>query len=101
MLHQVSVGPQFLAVGCGLWGLVSRDHPSGQCPLPKLLLRHVRTVSFGIRRGARIIIGEFFERAARVTMCEAYKQGMTQRQGYVWFLPGWYHANWYDVDSLR
>ena len=53
------------------------------------------------RRGARIIIGEFFERAARVTMCEAYKQGMTQRQGYVWFLPGWYHANWYDVDSLR
>ena len=53
------------------------------------------------RRGARIIIGEFFERAARVTMCEAYKQGMTQRQGYVWFLPGWYHANWYDVDNLR
>ena len=32
------------------------------------------------RRGARIIIGEFFERAARVTMCEAYKQRMTQKQ---------------------
>ncbi|TRY61846.1 hypothetical protein TCAL_10559 [Tigriopus californicus] len=52
-------------------------------------------------RGARIIIGEFFERAARVIMCEAFKQGMTQRQGYVWFLPGWYHNDWFDVDVLR
>ena len=34
-------------------------------------------------------------------MCEAYKQGMTQRQGYVWFLPGWYGNNWYDLDMLR
>ena len=52
-------------------------------------------------RGARIIIGEFFERAGRIIMCEAFKQGMTQRQGYVWFLPGWYSHDWYDVDSLR
>lgn len=34
-------------------------------------------------------------------MCEAYKQGMTQRQGYVWFLPGWYQFDWYDVDAMR
>ena len=53
------------------------------------------------RRGARIIIGEFFERAARVTMCEAFKQGMTQRQGYVWFLPGWFKEDWYDIDKLQ
>ena len=52
-------------------------------------------------RGARIIIGEFFERAARVIMCEAYKQGMTQKEGYVWFLPGWYHHDWFDVDAIR
>ena len=52
-------------------------------------------------RGARIIIGEFFERAGRIIMCEAFKQGMTQKQGYVWFLPGWYSHDWYDVDSLR
>ena len=52
-------------------------------------------------RGARIIIGEFFERAARVIMCEAYKQEMTQKQGYVWFLPGWYQFDWYDVDAKR
>ncbi len=30
----------------------------------------------------------------RVIMCEAYKQGMTQKQGYVWFLPGWFGADW-------
>lgn len=52
-------------------------------------------------RGARIIIGEFFERAGRVIMCEAYKQQMTQKQGYVWFLPGWYKFDWYDVDAIR
>ena len=39
--------------------------------------------------------------AARNIMCEAYKQGMTQKQGYVWFLPGWYANNWYDLDMLR
>ena len=26
---------------------------------------------------------------------------MTQKQGYVWFLPGWYSDNWYDLDALR
>jgi hypothetical protein len=26
---------------------------------------------------------------------------MTQEQGYVWFLPGWYRENWYDIDHLR
>lgn len=52
-------------------------------------------------RGARIIIGEFFEHAARHVMCEAYKLGMTQQQGYVWFLPAWYQYDWYDLDALR
>jgi len=28
--------------------------------------------------------------AARHILYEAYKQGMTQKQGYVWFLPNWY-----------
>ena len=52
-------------------------------------------------RGVRIIIGEFFETSARNIICEAYKQGMTQRQGYVWFLPAWYQHDWYDTDALR
>ena len=52
-------------------------------------------------RGARVIIGEFFEHAARSVMCEAYKLGMTQVNGFVWFLPGWYQNNWYDLDVLR
>ena len=43
-------------------------------------------------RGVRIIIGEFYESSALTIMCEAYKQGMTQRQGYVWFLPAWYQV---------
>ncbi len=52
-------------------------------------------------RGAKIIIGEFFERAGRIIMCEAYKQKMTQKEGYVWFLPGWYQYDWFDVDAIR
>jgi hypothetical protein len=34
-------------------------------------------------------------------MCEAYKLGMTQREGYVWFLPGWFKENWFDTDFLK
>ena len=34
-------------------------------------------------------------------MCEAFKLGMTQKQGYVWFLPAWYQSNWYDIDVLK
>ena len=34
-------------------------------------------------------------------MCEAYKAKMTQQQGFVWFLPGWFDNKWYDIDSLR
>ena len=26
---------------------------------------------------------------------------MTQAQGYVWLLPGWYKDNWFDTDTLR
>ena len=38
--------------------------------------------------------------AARHIMCEAYKAKMTQKQGFVWFLPGWFEKDWYDIDSL-
>ena len=51
-------------------------------------------------RGAKIIIGEFYMNAARHIMCEAYKAKMTQKQGFVWFLPGWFEKDWYDIDSL-
>ena len=51
--------------------------------------------------GARIIIGDFFKNAAQKVMCEAYKLHMTQKEGYVWFLPGWYHPDWYKLDDLR
>ena len=34
-------------------------------------------------------------------MCAAYKLEMTQREGYAWFLPGWFDNNWYDIDELR
>jgi hypothetical protein len=52
-------------------------------------------------RGAKIIIGEFYTSSARHIMCEAYKAKMTQKQGYVWFLPGWFDDKWYDIDRLR
>ena len=34
-------------------------------------------------------------------MCAAFKERMTQREGYVWFLPGWFDDKWYDIDELR
>ena len=52
-------------------------------------------------RGAKIIIGEFYASSARHIMCAAYKLDMTQREGYAWFLPGWFDNNWYDIDELK
>merc|ERR1719219_2343266 len=52
-------------------------------------------------RGAKIIIGEFYASSAGHIMCAAYKLSMTQREGYAWFLPGWFDNNWYDIDELR
>ncbi|KAL3182760.1 hypothetical protein MRX96_029359 [Rhipicephalus microplus] len=55
-------------------------------------------------RNARIIIGGFDEDAARAIMCEAYRQGMTGRDGYQWFLPTWLsqqeqrHREWYNTE---
>ena len=34
-------------------------------------------------------------------MCQAFKSKMTQKQGYVWLLPGWFKENWYDVDMKK
>ena len=95
---------------------------------------------------AKVIIGDFYEEAARHIMCQvkiilyffhlsiifykkafqlcrfnieltilllftlgmthffpyqAYTLGMTQANGYVWFLPGWFKDRWYDIDYLR
>ena len=52
-------------------------------------------------KGAKVIIGEFYASSARIVMCTAFKLEMTQREGYVWFLPGWFLPDWYDVDSLK
>ena len=48
-----------------------------------------------------MIIADFYEPAARHIMCQAYKLSMTQAEGYVWFLPGWYKEGWYDLDNLK
>lgn len=34
-------------------------------------------------------------------MCAAYELDMTQKNGYIWFLPGWFKKNWYDFDEMR
>ena len=34
-------------------------------------------------------------------MCAAHREKMTQKEGYVWFLPGWFDDRWYDIDELR
>lgn len=49
-------------------------------------------------KSARIIIADVYDEAARTVMCEAYRQKMTSKQGYVWFLPLWLQTTWYDTD---
>ncbi|XP_039299977.1 uncharacterized protein LOC111045716 isoform X1 [Nilaparvata lugens] len=46
---------------------------------------------------AKIIIADIYNDAARDAMCEAYKLGMTAREGYVWFLPMWMNPHWYNT----
>ncbi|XP_032231213.2 receptor-type guanylate cyclase gcy-2-like [Nematostella vectensis] len=48
------------------------------------------------RLNVRVIIGNLFEGLARVVVCEAYKQGMTPQNGYVWFLPFWLTDDWWN-----
>ncbi|OXA51550.1 Gamma-aminobutyric acid type B receptor subunit 1 [Folsomia candida] len=48
---------------------------------------------------AKIIIGDFYDHAARAVMCEAYHQKMTAKEGFVWFLPVWFMRDWYDTDK--
>lgn len=52
-------------------------------------------------KSARIIIADVYDNAARAVMCEAFRLGMTGRQGYVWFLPLWLSPHWYDTDHFN
>ena len=52
-------------------------------------------------RGAKVIIADFYEPAARHIMCQAFRLDMTQAQGYVWFIPGWYKEGWYNLDLMK
>ncbi|XP_078367736.1 uncharacterized protein LOC144651661 isoform X1 [Oculina patagonica] len=47
---------------------------------------------------AKIIIATLFEGLAKAVVCEAYKQGLTPQNGYVWFLPSWLADSWWHVD---
>ncbi|KAF6214551.1 hypothetical protein GE061_009294 [Apolygus lucorum] len=47
-------------------------------------------------KGARIIIADINEAAAKVLMCEAWHLNMTAKDGYVWFLPSWLMPFWLD-----
>ncbi|KAI0225558.1 hypothetical protein LSAT2_023695 [Lamellibrachia satsuma] len=56
----------------------------------------------GIRAvNAKIIIVTGFEHLARILLCEAYKQGMTSTNGYVWFLPTFFTDTWWHSRTLH
>ena len=46
-------------------------------------------------------LGDRVEQSARHVICEAQRLGMTQENGFVWFLPGWFGESWFDVDNLK
>ncbi|XP_054721355.1 atrial natriuretic peptide receptor 2-like [Uloborus diversus] len=52
-------------------------------------------------KSARIIIGDFYDYAARFVMCAAYHQGMTAENGFVWFLPPWFSEDWFKKGTLN
>ncbi|XP_072029936.1 gamma-aminobutyric acid type B receptor subunit 2-like [Amphiura filiformis] len=50
------------------------------------------------KRGARIILGSFYEDKARQIFCQAYKEGMYGAK-YVWIVNGWYSYEWWRKDD--
>ncbi|XP_072046213.1 gamma-aminobutyric acid type B receptor subunit 2-like [Amphiura filiformis] len=50
------------------------------------------------KRGARIILGNFYENKARRIFCQAYKEGMYGAK-YVWIVNGWYGYEWWRQDD--
>ncbi|ESP00240.1 hypothetical protein LOTGIDRAFT_141127 [Lottia gigantea] len=54
------------------------------------------------RQDARIIVGLFYEDAARKVFCQVYKEKLYGKK-YVWLLIGWYPDNWYKskLDSIN
>ncbi|XP_070575709.1 uncharacterized protein [Ptychodera flava] len=50
---------------------------------------------------AHIVIGNFYEYAARAVLCEAYHQKATAHDGYQWFVPSWFSPNWWDTDYFN
>lgn len=49
----------------------------------------------------RIIIGDLYATTARHVLCQAHKQKMTAKDGFIWFLPRWFHADWYKNNTTR
>jgi len=45
-------------------------------------------------KGARIIVGGFYEGNCRRVLCHAWKLGLSWRQGVIWILPGWFNDGW-------
>ncbi|CAL4139772.1 unnamed protein product, partial [Meganyctiphanes norvegica] len=43
----------------------------------------------------RIIIGDFYAETAKHVICQAYRHQMTAKDGFIWFLPRWFEADWY------
>ncbi|XP_029195937.2 uncharacterized protein LOC114961433 isoform X2 [Acropora millepora] len=48
---------------------------------------------------AKIVIATLFDGLARAVVCEAYQQGLTPQNGFVWFLPSWLASDWWQVDN--
>ena len=82
------------ASGSGIDFLVNRKFREGASDLT-LYLEDLKA------RGARIILGEFYPGTALHVMCTAQRLKMTQKEGYVWLLPGWFQEDWYDLDKHR
>ncbi|XP_074645062.1 uncharacterized protein LOC141914425 [Tubulanus polymorphus] len=52
-------------------------------------------------KNVKILIGDYYDYAARAIMCHAYQMGMTAKDGYQWFLPGWLTGRWWDTDRYN
>ncbi|XP_072176481.1 gamma-aminobutyric acid type B receptor subunit 1-like [Diadema setosum] len=50
------------------------------------------------RHDARVIFLSVYQDTATRVFCEAYRQGLYGPK-YVWILMGWYHANWWGVET--
>ena len=82
------------------WRFLRRGSPSYNVP-GKNHFVYLSCVNYSLSKAFQFADLTFTLGMTHFFPYQAYTLGMTQANGYVWFLPGWFKDRWYDIDYLR